>query len=81
MFRNIATACFKFLLEAKRSSVYRSRNINVVPPDGGDGVLEIRWKSGTNLHANRGASACCSRAGGNPRPYRDHKRPVAVMAS
>jgi hypothetical protein len=22
----------------------RARNINVLPPDGGDGVLEIRWK-------------------------------------
>jgi transposase-like protein len=34
----------KFLLEAKRPAVYRARNINVMPPDGGDGVLEIRWK-------------------------------------
>jgi transposase len=34
----------KFLLEAKRPTVYRARNINVMPPDGGDGVLEIRWK-------------------------------------
>src|SRR5258708_3644834 len=34
----------KFLLEAKRPAVYRTRNINVMPPDGGDGVLEIRWK-------------------------------------
>jgi hypothetical protein len=34
----------KFLLEAKRPAVYRSRNINVVRPDGGDGVLEVRWK-------------------------------------
>ena len=34
----------KFLLEAKRPAVYRSRNINVMRPDGGDGVLEVRWK-------------------------------------
>jgi hypothetical protein len=34
----------KFLLEAKRPAVYRARNINVMPPDGGDGVLEVRWK-------------------------------------
>jgi hypothetical protein len=34
----------KFLLEAKRPSVYRSRNINVMAPDGSDGVLEVRWK-------------------------------------
>jgi transposase len=34
----------KFLLEAKRPALYRARNINVMPPDGGDGVLEIRWK-------------------------------------
>ena len=34
----------KFLLEAKRPAVYRARNINVMPPDSGDGVLEIRWK-------------------------------------
>jgi transposase-like protein len=34
----------KFLLEAKRPAVYRARNNNVLPPDGGDGVLEIRWK-------------------------------------
>jgi hypothetical protein len=34
----------KFLLEAKRPAVYRARNINVMPPDGGDSVLEIRWK-------------------------------------
>ena len=34
----------KFLLEAKRPAVYRARNINVMAPDGGDGVLEVRWK-------------------------------------
>jgi hypothetical protein len=34
----------RFLLEAKRPAVYRVRNVNVMPPDGGDGVLEIRWK-------------------------------------
>jgi len=34
----------KFLLEAKRPSVYRARNINVMAPDGSDGVLEVRWK-------------------------------------
>ena len=34
----------KFLLEAKRPAVHRARNINVMPPDGRDGVLEIRWK-------------------------------------
>jgi hypothetical protein len=34
----------KFLLEAKRPAVYRARNINVMPPDRDDGVLEIRWK-------------------------------------
>src|SRR5262249_33563093 len=34
----------KFLLEAKRPTVYRARNINVMAPDGGDGVLEVRWK-------------------------------------
>jgi hypothetical protein len=34
----------KFLLEAKRPAVYRARNINVMPPGGGDGVLEVRWK-------------------------------------
>src|SRR5262249_2040196 len=31
----------KFLLEAKRPSVYRARNIN--PLDGSGGVLEVRW--------------------------------------
>jgi hypothetical protein len=34
----------KFLLEAKRPVVYRARNINVMAPDGSDGVLEVRWK-------------------------------------
>jgi hypothetical protein len=34
----------KFLLEAKRPAVYRARNVNLVPPDGGDDVLEVRWK-------------------------------------
>jgi len=34
----------KFLLEAKRPAVYRARNINVMAPDGSDGVLEVRWK-------------------------------------
>jgi transposase-like protein len=34
----------KFLLEAKRPAVYRARNINLIPPDGSDGVLEVRWK-------------------------------------
>jgi hypothetical protein len=34
----------KFLLEAKRPAVYRARNISVMAPDGGDGVLEVRWK-------------------------------------
>jgi hypothetical protein len=34
----------KFLLEVKRPAVYRARNINVMPSDGGDGVLEVRWK-------------------------------------
>jgi hypothetical protein len=34
----------KFLLEAKRPAVYRGRNINVMAPDGNDGVLEVRWK-------------------------------------
>jgi hypothetical protein len=34
----------KFLLEAKRPTVYRARNINVMPPDGSGGVLEVRWK-------------------------------------
>jgi transposase-like protein len=34
----------KFLLEAKRPAVYRARNINLMPPDGGDGVIEVRWK-------------------------------------
>ena len=39
----------KFLLEAKRPAVYRARNINVVPPEGGDGVLEVRWKEPESL--------------------------------
>ena len=39
----------KFLQEAKRPAVYRARNINVMPPDGGDGVLEIRWKEPESL--------------------------------
>jgi hypothetical protein len=34
----------KFLLEAKRPAAYRARNINLMPPDSGDGVLEVRWK-------------------------------------
>ena len=34
----------KFLLEAKRPALYRARNINVMAPDSGDGVLEVRWK-------------------------------------
>lgn len=34
----------KFLLAAKRPAVYRARNTNVMPPDGGDGVLEVRRK-------------------------------------
>ena len=34
----------KFLLEAKRPAVYRVRNVNVMPPDGSGGVLEVRWK-------------------------------------
>src|SRR5262252_10043957 len=34
----------RFLLEAKRPAVYRARNINVMAPDGSDGVLEVRWK-------------------------------------
>jgi hypothetical protein len=34
----------KFLLEAKRPALYRARNINVMAPDGSDGVLEVRWK-------------------------------------
>lgn len=34
----------KFLLEAKRPAVYRARNVNLMTPDDGDGVLEIRWK-------------------------------------
>jgi hypothetical protein len=32
------------LLEAKRPEMYRRRNINPVPSDGGDGMLEIRWR-------------------------------------
>jgi hypothetical protein len=39
----------RFLLEAKRPAVYRARNINVMPPDGGDGVLEVRWKEPESL--------------------------------
>jgi hypothetical protein len=34
----------RFLLEAKRPAVYRARNINVMPPDGSGGVLEVRWR-------------------------------------
>src|SRR5262252_4301399 len=34
----------RFLLEAKRPAVYRARNINLIPPEGIDGVLEVRWK-------------------------------------
>jgi hypothetical protein len=39
----------KFLLEAKRPAVYRARNINVMPPGGGDGILEVRWKESESL--------------------------------
>jgi hypothetical protein len=35
----------KFLLEAKRPAIYRARNINVMPPDGRDGVFEIGGKN------------------------------------
>jgi hypothetical protein len=34
----------KFLLEAKRPATHRVRNINVMSPDGGNAVLEVRWK-------------------------------------
>jgi transposase-like protein len=32
------------LLEARRSAIYRARNISVTPQEGRDGVMEIRWK-------------------------------------
>lgn len=35
----------KFMLEARRPAIFRSRSINLVPPEGdGDKVLEVRWK-------------------------------------
>jgi hypothetical protein len=43
----------KFLLEAKRPAVYRARNINMMLPDGGDGVLEVRWKESASTPEQR----------------------------
>jgi len=33
-----------------------ARNINLMPPDGGDGVLEVRWKEPESSQEQRAAA-------------------------